>query len=175
MHERLAKPDVAAPGQNLVAPFAPGSLLRTTYPELIVANGPGHGSYLTLSGTEHGRWCRERPASRSCSKPAGRAPFRSAICPQVLAAERGHRRSVEYTALPMQRRVSAQPYDVMSQGVRTRERSGRRGAGGIDRRQRSRRVAVDRPMGRSLTASMTARSSRGRNTSSGGTTSRGAR
>src|SRR6185436_6518118 len=50
-YERLAKPDVAAPGQNLVAPFAPGSRLGTTYPELIVDSGSGHGNYLMLSGT----------------------------------------------------------------------------------------------------------------------------
>ena len=37
----FAKPDFAAPGQNLVAPAAPGSYLATTYPSLLVTDNYG--------------------------------------------------------------------------------------------------------------------------------------
>src|ERR1051325_293947 len=42
-----AKPDVAVPGQMLLAPAAPGSFLATTYPSLLTADG----NYIALSGT----------------------------------------------------------------------------------------------------------------------------
>ena len=45
------KPDFAAPGQNLVAPAAPGSYLATQYPSLLVKDIWGKKSYIALSGT----------------------------------------------------------------------------------------------------------------------------
>src|SRR5436190_21722536 len=47
----FAKPDFAAPGQDLVAPAAPGSYLATKYPSLLVADNFGNKSYIVLSGT----------------------------------------------------------------------------------------------------------------------------
>ena len=47
----FAKPDVAAPGQDLAAPAAPGSYLATTYPALLIPDSFGRQTYLRLSGT----------------------------------------------------------------------------------------------------------------------------
>jgi len=47
----FAKPDFAAPGQDLVAPAAPGSYLATMYPSLRVTDNFGNKSYFVLSGT----------------------------------------------------------------------------------------------------------------------------
>src|SRR4029450_1551839 len=47
----FAKPDFAAPGQDLVAPVAPGSYLATTYRSLLITDASGGKSYIVLSGT----------------------------------------------------------------------------------------------------------------------------
>src|SRR4051812_17013420 len=47
----FAKPDFAAPGQNLAAPAAPGSFLATMYPSLLVNDIYGGRAYIALSGT----------------------------------------------------------------------------------------------------------------------------
>jgi serine protease AprX len=46
----VLKPDLAAPGNKIVAPAAPGSYLAQTYPERIVS-GQGSKAYIELSGT----------------------------------------------------------------------------------------------------------------------------
>jgi serine protease AprX len=47
----VVKPDVVAPGQDLVSLAAIGSSLYTRYPELRLADGTGATRYLRLSGT----------------------------------------------------------------------------------------------------------------------------
>src|SRR5207253_5957451 len=47
----FAKPDFAVPGQNVVAPSAPGNFLATNYPSLLVNDSYGGTTYMALSGT----------------------------------------------------------------------------------------------------------------------------
>ena len=46
----VLKPDVAAPGNKIAGPAAPGAYLTKTYPERIVS-GEGSKAYIELSGT----------------------------------------------------------------------------------------------------------------------------
>ncbi|MCA1558754.1 MAG: S8 family peptidase [Acidobacteria bacterium] len=50
LFDGLLKPEVAAPGNRIVAPAAPGSYLTRTYPERVVS-GHGAHAYIELSGT----------------------------------------------------------------------------------------------------------------------------
>ena len=50
-YDGFAKPDIAAPGQNMVGPFAPDSFLGTAYPALLVSDAYGEQTYLALSGS----------------------------------------------------------------------------------------------------------------------------
>jgi serine protease AprX len=50
-YDGLVKPDVLAPGHNLVSLAAIGSSLYTRYPDLRVVDGAGSARYMRLSGT----------------------------------------------------------------------------------------------------------------------------
>ena len=50
MIDGVLKPDIAAPGNKIAAPAAPGAYLTQTYPERIVS-GQGSQAYIELSGT----------------------------------------------------------------------------------------------------------------------------
>ena len=66
----FAKPDFAVPGQNLVAPAAPGSFLAVAYPSLLVKDTYGLPTYISLSGTEHGGRRGKRPGGRDSRSEA---------------------------------------------------------------------------------------------------------
>jgi subtilisin family serine protease len=106
----FAKPDFAVPGQNVLAPAAPGSFLVTAYPSLVVDN-----NYLKLSGT---------------SMAAG---VESGLVAVVIEASRGTAASIhgtagtqltghaikafmEYTAFTMHD-ANGNVYDRLSQGA----------------------------------------------------------
>jgi serine protease AprX len=111
-YDGFAKPDFAAPGQNIVAPAAPDSYLATSYPSLLVNDSYGVKSYMTLSGTsmaagvESGLVAVVLEASRtSPANPAGAPLSGNAI-----------KAFTEYTALTMHDAGGA-AYDRLSQGA----------------------------------------------------------
>src|SRR5262249_18593283 len=101
-YNALAKPDLVAPGQNLIADAAPGSTLFTQYPDRQVTTGPaGPARYFRLSGT-----------SMSAAVTSG-------VIALMIEAARDADRSLrpnlikailEYTALPLPQ------YDALTQG-----------------------------------------------------------
>ena len=75
-YDGTAKPDFAAPGHNIAAPFAPGSVLGLSYPSLLVGDLLGRKSYISLTGTsmaagvESGLVAVALEASRANAAPA---------------------------------------------------------------------------------------------------------
>jgi len=88
----FAKPDFAAPGQNLVAPAAPGSFLATTYPSLLVNDSYGGQRYIALSvtsmaaGVESGLVAVVLEASRAKTALLGSAGLRRQLSHNALKA-----------------------------------------------------------------------------------------
>src|SRR5207253_8203910 len=103
-----AKPDVAVPGQMLLAPAAPGSFLVTHYPSLLSADG----NYIALSGTsmaagvESGLVALVLEANRE-ARPVPTAPDLTANAIKAF---------MEYTAIPMHDATGAD-YDCLSHGA----------------------------------------------------------
>jgi serine protease AprX len=50
-YDHVVKPDIMAPGNNIVSLSAPGATLETLFPSLLVNGNTGKPSYFTLSGT----------------------------------------------------------------------------------------------------------------------------
>src|SRR5712691_8118313 len=107
-YDGYAKPDLAVPGQMLLAPAAPGSFLVTTYPSLLTPDG----NYIALSGTsmaagvESGLVAVVLEANRS----ARLTPTAPDLTPNAIKA------FMEYTAFPMHDATGA-AYDRLTQGA----------------------------------------------------------
>ncbi|MGD1079336.1 MAG: S8 family serine peptidase [Candidatus Sulfotelmatobacter sp.] len=50
-YDHVAKPDIMAPGNDIVSLAAPGATLEATYPNELVTGTDGNSDYFTLSGT----------------------------------------------------------------------------------------------------------------------------
>jgi serine protease AprX len=50
-YDHVVKPDIVAPGNDIVSLAAPGATLETLYPAELVTGSDGNNHYFTLSGT----------------------------------------------------------------------------------------------------------------------------
>ena len=50
-YDHVVKPDMVAPGNDIVSLAAPGGTLETEYPAELVTGNDGNNDYFTLSGT----------------------------------------------------------------------------------------------------------------------------
>ncbi len=110
--DRFAKPDVVAPGYQLVSVAAPGSHLATTYPSRLVADASGNLSYITLSGTSMAAAVTSGLAALAIE--ANRTAFtttRPAITPNAVKA------ILEFTALSLRDPSTLTAYDPLIQGT----------------------------------------------------------
>ena len=68
-YDHVVKPDMIAPGNDIVSLSAPGATLEAAYSSDLVSGSDGNNDYFTSERHEHGNPCR----SRRCRDPAARA------------------------------------------------------------------------------------------------------
>src|SRR5438105_2837906 len=107
-YDGFAKPDVAVPGQMLLAPAAPGSFLATTYPTLLTPDG----NYIALSGTSMAAGVESGLVAvvLEANREARLTPTAPDLTANAIKA------FMEYTAIPMHDATGAD-YDRLSQGA----------------------------------------------------------
>ena len=105
-----AKPDFAAPGQDLVAPVAPGSYLALNYPTLLLTDNFGAKSYIVLSGTSMAAGVESGLLAVMLEGNRTAAPSAPRITRNALKA------FTEYTAFTM-RDAAGVTYDRLTQGA----------------------------------------------------------
>jgi serine protease AprX len=66
----VVKPDIVAPGNDIVSLAAPGATLEALYPAELVTGNDGNNDYFTLSGTSMATPVWPERLRCSCSKTA---------------------------------------------------------------------------------------------------------
>jgi serine protease AprX len=104
-YDGLVKPDVVAPGHNIVATAAKRGTLYLTYPQLKAADG----DYMRLSGTSMATAVTTGSVALLVEANRNANPYRPALTPNAIKA------TLQYTAFNVRDAAGAE-YDALRQG-----------------------------------------------------------
>jgi serine protease AprX len=110
-YDGFAKPDVVAPGHQIVGPSVTGSTLATKYPKLLVPGTTGPADYIRLSGTSMA--AAVTSGLVAVALEANRTAFSSSRPPLTPNAVKA---ILQYTAIVL-RPKDGIPYDELTQGA----------------------------------------------------------